>query len=1057
MKTIMNNTNTISAADIAKVLLERPYIVLKKGGKQIYALDVASIETEGNGYDLLHGTGVLTSVDGVYELVNIIRASSVSAKELKKANRRYRVFDKKGMNNTVIGVDRPMDIALNKADMTDDDIISVNLSDIYAKALASKNSKRAMENTKLINIAANTYGVRLYDEKLYVALNGWIAGSTVVELYDVEMKKTYLDAETNKGLSLSKTFMPSVRTSSMKNAGEKFFIIDSKVEDFEKALCCGLSLRDRFNQLSNNGLLSVSTKQMVKEWKYLPSSIAGRTKLDLSKCRIAVINQKGRVGDGNGSAKPDLVNVPDKTALQMRVRTYQGKGMLMCEEETFARDLEYLNKVATVHPEMITYYGDPSLPIGVIVDRNFIKMLDERLEILPESERTSWIIHEFGGGLSKSEMSIDECSKWLRRCANDDDKKTIMDMFIRGFERGLKKKTLACFTPDTDGSYLPSMLKGIDKWSTIKSLDSMFTKLWGADCRPTAWMGGYTLGLTQHPVFKDAGAAYRKARGKDGLAVVFVNTETWEKLGKPTEAVLTKFPSPSERGAVRVAVRVNDHVCNNCIGLDMSRESMALLEAMSGADCDGDKCNFMSTVINRDGNNIRTWLGNILENAGYRHMTVKNILPEMAETATVDSVLEMHIKDVNAQAGMTGVMVSAMNIIKLNAKGNPDAEAYVGRFENITEMRMEDILSWMEYIGQNGCNVKIDDTNRAAWWLDCGLIQDWLAEFTTGLSGSGVPMPDNIRNFFCAFKDAIVTYWVTSIEEANKAAIEYNKTAKEGKKKPLIQLNKDKLVRRLTIANSKLYEAVEAVISECDQWAHKRITEIKWVSDNAVTVEEFCKAYKVDPSKVDARFGYVGNYMPDKYKRYGFGHISAASHNLGNSEVWKHWAGTFAAAQDYRRTKKETNGEYSVRLARVAELCNAAWNKSKYSTMFMVSRYVRQIGYNVTDEVALSYEKEYEGKYALPIVLMNSDKKNDYTTTLAEIKSGNIAAGTIKGDRFVVSSTINGKNKNVGLQVATESDLLINGLNLRIDQLVNARIDDKNHKEYYVALCTIVD
>ena len=77
--------------------------------------------------------------------------------------------------------------------------------------------------------------------------------------------------------------------------------------------------------------------------------------------------------------------------------------------------------------------------------------------------------------------------------------------------------------------------------------------------------------------------------------------------------------------------------------------------------------------------------------------------------------------------------------------------------------------------------------------------------------------------------------------------------------------------------------------------------------------------------------------------------------------------------------------------------------------------------------------------------------------TIPPIKSGNIATGTIKGDRFVVSSTINGKNKNVGLQVATESDLLINGLNLRIDQLVNARIDDKNHKEYYVALCTIVD
>ena len=122
----------------------------------------------------------------------------------------------------------------------------------------------------------------------------------------------------------------------------------------------------------------------------------------------------------------------------------------------------------------------------------------------------------------------------------------------------------------------------------------------------------------------------------------------------------------------------------------------------------------------------------------------------------------------------------------------------------------------------------------------------------------------------------------------------------------------------------------------------------------------------------------------------------------------------------------------------------------------MIPEYLRKIGYNVTEDVANSYKKEYEGKYALPIVLYKSDKENDYTTTLAAIKSGSIVTGTIKGDRFVVGSTINGKNKNVGLQIATESDLLINGLNLHIDQLVNARVDEYNNREYYVALCSII-
>lgn len=1059
--TTMNTTNatvktTIKAAHINTLLMQRPYVILEKDGKRVFE---AKNDTTFNGdpKNILNGTGILESVDGTYKITNLVKTSAVSAEGVVKSNRRYRIFDKTGMNSTIISVNRPMDLALNKALMTEDDIISVNISDVFAIATAAKEKQRQMtiRNAHIINENLNTYGIRVYDEKAYVAIGGWTKNPVIIELYDVINMSRVYDAETRKGISLSKTFMPSVRTSSMKNAGEKFFVTEGKVNAFERALCAGISLNDRFMQLSNGGILAVSMRQLVKEWKYMPSVLAGRVKLDLSKCRIAVIDEKGRVGDGNGSANPDLVGIENKTALQMRLRVYQGKGVLMCEQNTFALDLEYLNGISATNPEKVTYYGDPSLPVGIIIDRNFIKMLDQRLEILPENERTSWIIHEFGE-LSKSEMSIDECAKWLRRCSNDEDKKIVTDMFINGFKKSMQDKMTQAFTPDTDSEYLPSMLKGIDKWSTIKSLDSMFNKLWSADCRPTAWMGGYTLGLTQHPIFNADGDAYRKTRGENGLSVIFVNTETWEKLGRPSEAVLTKFPSPSERGAVRVAVRINDSVCSNCIGFDMSIESMALLEAMSGADCDGDKCNFMATVIDKNGENVRTWIGKILENANYRHMTVKNILPEIGDKATVNSVLEMHIKDMNAQSGMTGVMVSSMNVIKLNAKGNPDAPAYIERFANITEMRIEDIYSWIQYIGSNGENVKIDDFNRAAWWLDCGLVQDWLAEFTTGLSGSGVQMPEDLRNYFCSFKNYIVSYWVKSIEETNKSIIAYNNLVSDGEKKVLISTDKNMLVRRLTIGNFKLYKAVEETISDSAAWAQKRITEIKWASDNAMTVEEFCAAHHVDASRVDVRFGYVGNYLPAEYRKCGVGHISAASHNLGNSDAWKYEAGTMLAAKDLRRSKKETNGQFAIRYARVKQLCNAIWNESKYSTMFMVPEYLRKIGYNVTEDVANSYKKEYEDKYALPIVLYKSDKENDYTTTLTAIKSGRIVTGTIKGDRFVVSSTINGKNKNVGLQVATESDLLINGLNLHIDQLVNARVDEYNNREYYVALCSII-
>ena len=1052
---IANATTTIKAAHINALLMQRPYVILEKDGKRVFEVK-NDIAFNGDPKNILNGTGILESVDGIYKITNLVNITAVSAEEITKANRRYRIFDRSGMNNTIIGVERPMDIALNKAGMTEDDIISVSISDVFAIATAAKEKQRqiAIRNAHIINESLNRYGIRIYDEKVYVAIGGWTKGSTIIEMYDVIDMRGINDVEIKKGLALSQVFMPSVRTSSMKNAGEKFFVVNNKVDAFERALCAGISLNDRFMQLSNGGILAVSMRQLMKEWKYMPSVLAGRVKLDLSKCRIAVIDEKGRVGDGNGSANPDLVGVEDKTALQMRLRIYQGKGVLMCEKNTFAFDLEYLNHINAINPEKVTYYGDPSLPVGVIVDRNFIKMLDQRLDIVPEIERTSWIIHEFRE-LSKSEMSIDECAKWLRRCSNDEDKKIVMDMFINGFKKSMQDKMIQAFTPDTDSEYLPSMLKGIDKWSTIKSLDSMFNKFWSADCRPTAWMGGYTLGLTQHPIFNADGDAYRKTRGENGLSVIFVNTETWEKLGRPSEAVLTKFPSPSERGAVRVAVRINDSVCSNCIGFDMSIESMALLEAMSGADCDGDKANFMATVIEKNSENVRTWIGRILENSGYRHMTVKNILPEIADKVTVNSVLEMHIKDMNAQSGMTGVMVSAMNVIKLNAKGNPDAPAYIGRFDHITEMRIDDIYSWIQYIGSNGENVKIDDSNRAAWWLDCGLVQDWLAEFTTGLSGSGVQMPEDLRNYFCSFKNYIVSYWVKSIEETNKSIIAYNNLVSDGKKKVLISTDKNMLVRRLTIGNFKLYKAVEEAISDSAAWAQKRITEIKWVSDNAMTVEEFCAAHHVDASRVDVRFGYVGNYLPAEYRKCGVGHISAASHNLGNSDAWKYEAGTMLAAKDLRRSKKETNGQFTIRYARVEQLCNAIW-ESKYSTMFMIPEYLRKIGYNVTEDVANSYKKEYEGKYALPIVLYKSDKENDYTTTLAAIKSGSIVTGTIKGDRFVVGSTINGKNKNVGLQIATESDLLINGLNLHIDQLVNARVDEYNNREYYVALCSII-
>lgn len=1033
-----NATATISANDINAALTTRPYIILLKNDIRIFSAD-ADITFNGDAKDLFNGSGEIMSTDGAYKMMNIILTSSVSAKELKKTNRRYRTFDKSGMNSTVIGADRPMDIALAKAGMTEDDIISVNISDIFAQAIVAKDAGAALQNAKMINIAANTYGIRIYNEKLYVAMNGWVKGSAIIEMYDIEDTKPITDNTIKRGLVASKVYMPSVRTSSMKNAGEKFFVADGHVDNFERALCAGVSLRDRFDMLSKNGLLSVSLKKANKEWKYLPSSLAGRTKLDLSHCRIAVIDEKGRVGDGNGSANPDLVGIENRTALQMRVRTYQGKGVLMCEHATFEMDYAYIQ---ALDESKITYYGDPSLPVGVIVDRNFIKMLDARLDILPEEERFSWIIHEFGE-VSKSEMSIDECAKWLRRCKTQEDKDFIMNKFISGFAKTLFEKTVDCFTPDDNGSYLPSLLRGIDKLSTAKQLNSMFGKLWSADCRPKAWMGGYTLGLTQHPIFNEDGMKYRTERNKDDLAVVFVNSKTFELIDKAVEVALTKFPSPSERGAVCVAVRINEHVCDGCIGMDMSEESMALLEALSGADCDGDKTNVMPTTIRRGDKNVRTWLGKILTNAGYRHLCIHNVLPEIADNATVDSITEMHIRDINSQAGMTGVMVSAMNIIKLNASCISSGEEYVGHFENISEFSIDDIRKWINTIAVVGqqftMKVKINDANRRAWEIDCGIVQDWLAEFTTGLSGSGVAMPEDIRNFFCRFKNEIVSYWYEKLKNTDK------------------RMDKDILTRRLTIGNGELYNRVEAVIAENEAYARKRMSEINWVSDNASTVEEFAKANTdLDMSQQTIYFGYVGNYMPgDLKKTSGFGLISTASHNLGDSRVWKYWVGIFHAALNNKRVKSENNGTYEIRTARVNELCKAAWMQSKYSTLFMVDKYVKEIGYNVTDDVASTYEDEYKDKIALPLFVYTNKGENDYTAALKGIKNGNIATGTIRNGKLDIKLAISdGKDKNVGIKISTNPDILINGLDLHIDQVVDAKTTDSY--VCTVVLCTIL-
>lgn len=1064
----MNNTNNytivMTKEQILDLLDRTPYFQLRnKNGKQ--CKDIPEEIQFRDGIYTLRMSEQIESVDGEYVLVNLIRSTTIAAATIGEVKDRYRVFSSNKVGNTIVDYAKPLGIAMQKAKMSPNDIITINMSDIFAKAANSRNQDIAWKNASMIAAAIEMYGVRIYNDKVYCALRGWVKNTIVVEIYDIDNVQLTASKEIRSGLwHYSKVYMPSGRTSSMKNAGIQFFVANEYKETFERALCAGISLNDRYNQLSNNGFEMVSMKQLFKEWKYLFSSCAGKTVLDLSKCRIAVIDEKGRVGDGNGSADPELLGVPNRTALQSRLRVYQGKGMLLCEKYTFKYDLKYLKRIEKKHVKKVTYYGDSSLPVGVIVDRNFIKMLDEKLEILPEEERSSWIVHEFGEP-TKSNMSIDECAKWIRRCANAEDAKVIQDRFIKAFEEAINKMVDTCFTSDQQDNYLPSLLGGIDKWATAKSLDKLFVELESWNKKPSAFVGGYNLGITQHPIFNQHAEGYRKKYGNDGRAIAFVNNETYKLLKNPIEAVLTKFPSPSEKGGVIVHIAIDNRVCNGCIAFNMSEESNNTLEACAGADCDGDKTNIMTTeqyVCDKDGNKKTrlTWLGKVLRKAGYEHLCIKNVLPEIDGSKAVGSITEMHVKDMSSQAGMTGIMVKAMNTVKLGAiclSGGNDCEMYKPTLVAIDgeaarecqKLTIEAIKTWMNRIGHidSGTfvmNVRLDETNVREWQIEIGIIEDYIAELATGLSGSGVNMPTAIRNYFCTFKNSIIDRYC-----------EQEGVAKDDKS---YMQKRNVIERRIAICNGNLFNAVDNIIKQAKENAKQRMSGIDWYVNNADIVETGFER------PTDA-FGYAGKYMPSNYSHVGFGNIACASYQQKNDDIWAHWNGTFKYAMEHARAGVEE---------RLKNIRNTVWgctynnpDGTKYSSMFLPARYLKSLGFIVPDEVIDSYEEKYTGKVAIPVYIYKNNPQYEKYQEIAD----KICAGKINTVRVSKYNTTNGKTdyalcevdengvkSKIGLNCATSSDLCyaLNGKTINVTQCIKVRENVSNAiRAYYIVLGTL--
>ena len=77
--TTMNTTNattTIKAAHINALLMQRPYVILEKDGKRVFEVK-NDIAFNGDPKNILNGTGILESVDGIYKITNLVNITAV--------------------------------------------------------------------------------------------------------------------------------------------------------------------------------------------------------------------------------------------------------------------------------------------------------------------------------------------------------------------------------------------------------------------------------------------------------------------------------------------------------------------------------------------------------------------------------------------------------------------------------------------------------------------------------------------------------------------------------------------------------------------------------------------------------------------------------------------------------------------------------------------------------------------------------------------------------------------------------------------------------------------
>lgn len=746
--------------------------------------------------DVMCNQRTICVVDGLTHNITI-RPKDLTIRDKEvKVKKYYNAFDAFSKQAKRELMAEGMQKICEKAGVKEDDIIQINFmwfDTIVKDPMAAKNRIRA----------AIRNGIVIKDGTPFFTDDNE-NNSVRYALYSKERIEAVMDND-------AKIYMAAMYTSSGRMNGSLLFVKQDKVDAFQIAAhgTDSKTLQRISVRQFTEGCYSSVFACTSKNFKYMGLALGAKKDFyDMDMVHnphVMVVNKKAySISDGDIYASTEIGL--EAASYQSRLYDTCAKANMDVNNAMFEDTMQRLRAVGlgedSKSPD-VRHYGDLSLPVSAVMDTDTWKHDIFRASI---NGCLHWCVKRFDRTPNRATLSVSALSKLLR--VYDMSRDIFTNVIYKAAYEEAVNHMVESIHPNPNSGYALHMLAGLDTFATVFGLKNAYEDCLpqndGDEVMPLTTIDAWVLPIHMSHAFDEREARklkdFRIDKHNDYEYVIFAAPETARIIGRLL--LCTRYPESGENNRSLVHVVVDDMCTEGQIYCAHTVKGERFKLVHTGMDFDGDK---LIAITLRDDNKTYTIIGKLLKDKSYKADVIKNDFADIAVILSDKHQYEVacrykhkdctgreFFEDTYALSfGQTGMIISYNNVVKMAAIKycTPNKDAIDYAFEwNLDKdeygfiMRASDIRRWMQYVGDNGTNVRLTADNIKRWREDVGIIGNWCAECSTATSTNGYGIPDDIFKFFKAFffsiynkvhdkETAAFEDWKTSHKDANPDVI----------------------------------------------------------------------------------------------------------------------------------------------------------------------------------------------------------------------------------------------------------------------------------------------